>query len=245
MKNVYRMNKIMLLLGGWFAAFGVLILAAGVIIVVQWVDFSKTCESTEAIITDIYTTGHGDSRTHHVVVDYEVDGEIYSNSLGYYTSSLRRGQKVTVYYNPENPYDTMNRPYAACAAIAVFFLIFGGIGFGFLFSEFRNKKIINRLAEEDKYIILDSRTERREVRAGVKVNNVRYVRTDFIYRDQFGGEFVFSSVAYPPGKCPFDPWQSVTVYVDMEKNPKKYYVCPGDDYFSEDRKGYFDAKMKY
>ena len=217
----------------------------GIIIMTSWVNFSKTCESTDAVIKSIRTSHSGDSTTHHVRVEYVVDGEIYQNDLGYYNSSMKRGQTVTVYYNPEDPYDTMVRPYFACGMIVVFVLIFGGIGFGMVFSEFRNKKIINRLAEENKYIVLDSRTERREVRAGVKVNNVHYVQTNFIYRDQYGGEYVFSSRAYPPGKCPFDPWQSVTVYVDIEKNPKKYYVCADNEYFDGDKKDYLNDDLKY
>lgn len=244
MNNIYRINKILMIIGIWFAAFAVLVLAVGILLMVRWANFSKTCESTQAVITDIYASGHGDSRTYHVIVDYQVDGENYSGQLGYYNSSMRRGQTVTVYYDPKDPGFTMESPYLACGIMSIFVLVFGGIGFGFVASEFRNKRIINRLADEDKYIILDARTERREVRAGVKVNRVHYVQTDFIYRDQFGNEYVFSSRPYPPGKCPFDPYQSVTVYVDLENNPKKYYVYTDNEYYTGEKERFFDDSMR-
>ena len=243
--NVYRMDKIMVTIGGFFAAFAVIMFMVGVGMMIGWASFSKTCESTDAVITSIERTRHGKHKRHRVTVEYSVDGEVYSGSLGYYISSMRRGQHVTVYYDPEDPSYTMSKPYIACAAIAVFDLIFGALGVIMLGGEFRNKKIINRLAEEGKYIILDGSVERREVSANVKVNDVRYMQTDFIYRDRYGYEHVFSSRAYPPGRCPFDPWQSVTVYVDIENNPKKYYVCTDNEYFTGDKERYPDNFLKH
>ena len=244
MNNIYRMNKVLMLIGMAFAAFAVMVLAAGIVIIARWVDFSRTCESTQAVITDIYRTGHGDSEKYHVMVEYRVDGRRYSGQLGYYTSSMKRGQIVTVHYDPEDPGFTMDSPYLACGIMSIFVLVFGGIGFGFVFSEFRNKRIINRLADEDKYIVLDTQAERREVRSGVTVNRVNYVQTDFVYRDQFGKEYVFSSRPYPPGKCPFDPYQSVTVYVDLENNPKKYYVYTDNEYYTGEKERFFDDSMR-
>lgn len=243
--DVYRMNKIMVTIGGAFAGFAVIMFIVGVAMLIGWSNFSKTCESTEAVITSMYRTGHGKHRRHHVIVEYEVDGEVYSGDLGYYVSSMRRGQYVTVYYDPENPDYIMSKPYVACAAIAVFDLIFGTLGFGFLIPEFRNKKVINRLAEEGKYIVLDGSVERRESAANIKVNDVRYMQTDFIYRDGYGQEYVFSSRAYPPGRCPFNPWQDVIVYVDIENNPKIYYVCTDDRYGPEDNGRYWNDDERY
>ena len=38
------------------------------------------------------------------------DGEYISGvDLGYYTSGMREGKKVSIYYNPDDPYDVRSR----------------------------------------------------------------------------------------------------------------------------------------
>lgn len=224
--KVYRINKINMLFGISFSAFAVICIAAAVSLLVIWANFSRNSLSTDGIIVDINSryNHNSESTEYDVIVEYAVDGQIYSRTLGYYSSSMKIGQTVTIYYDPENPSHIMNSPYFACAILAVLILAFGGVGGGFIIYEIVNMNTINRLAAEDKYIICDGMTERVEVNANVRVNGMHYKQMNFIYRDSQGYEYVFSSRPYHPNKNPFLDGQSVTVYVDIEKNPKKYYV---------------------
>ena len=227
--KMYRMNKINLLLGIWFSAFAAIVLIVNVSIFISWLDFKKDSRVTDAVIVSIRSSYDGvdDSTSHKVVVEYIVDGEIYRSSLGYYSSTMRRGQSVKVYYDPSDPSHTMDNATFACAMMLIFILIFGGVGTGFLIYEFRQKKIVTALIEEDKYIVCDSSVERAEVSAHVKVNRTYYRQTDFFYRAPDGKEYKFSSRPYHPDKNPFIDGQNVIVYVDIEKDPKKYYVSEG------------------
>lgn len=224
--KVYRMNKINMLFGICFSAFAVICITACVFLLISWADFRKYSLSTNGIIVDITSryNHNRESTEYDVIVEYAVDGKIYSRSLGYYSSSMKIGQTVTINYDPENPSRIMNAPYFACAIMAILILAFGGVGGGFIVYEFVHMNTINRFAAEDKYIICDGMTERVEVDANVRVNGVCYKQMNFIYRDSQGYEYVFSSRPYHPDKNPFLDGQSVTVYVDFENNPKKYYV---------------------
>lgn len=54
-------------------------------------------------ITDIEVERHGDSDSHEVYVEYEIDGQEYEEKLSYYSSSIRVGQEITLYYEEGNP----------------------------------------------------------------------------------------------------------------------------------------------
>ena len=224
--GIYRINKLKITVGALLMAIAAILVAVSVLILMKWADFKSRCVSTDAVITDIRREYNysNESTEYHVTVEYIVDGVVYRRPLGYYISSLREGQVVTINYDPEDPYFIMNDPFIACVLLAVFTLSCAGVGIYMLTSELLNRNMVNRLADESKYIICDGRCERIERNANITVNNVRYMQTDFIYYDMEGREYKFSSRAYHPDKCPFYPGQSVTIYVDIEKNPKKYYV---------------------
>ena len=224
--KMYRMNKINLLFGICFSAFAVIVLIVNVFILIRWFDFKKDCGVAEAVIIDIkiYHDRSDNSESHSVMVEYIVDGEIYRGLLEYYSSSMREGQYVNVYYDPEDPSHTMTNPVFASLIMLILILAFGGVGGGFLIYELRYKKLVTALIAEDKYIVCDHTVERVETSANVTVNHVRYRQMDFIYHAPDGKEYTFSSRPYHPNKNPFIDGQNVIVYVDIEKNPKRYYV---------------------
>lgn len=220
------MNKIKMTLGIAFFAVAPLLGAIVVMLIVQWVNFSATAQQTSAIITDITTYHDNDGDVRHTVwVEYVVDGKVYERVLGSYTSNMREGQSVTVNYDPKDPDRIMQNPTLGCVMLSIFILSFGGVGGGMLFSELRRRSIVNRLAAEEKYIVLDSNCNCMEVPSNYSSNGVRYMQMDFLYYDPVSGqEYTFSSNPYHPLKSPFRFGQNVTVYVDLEKDPKKYYV---------------------
>lgn len=228
--GVYRIYKMKIIAGVSISAAAAVFIAICAFFLIRWFDFKKDCVSTEAVIVDIRSSynSSNDSTDYDVTVEYIADGKIYRRPLEYYISSMREGQSVTIYYDPDDPYKIMNSPYLTCAILLIFILILGGVGTYFWLSEILNKRTINRLAAENKYIVCDDQVERYEGSSNITVNNVRYLQTDFIYHDSDGKEYVFSSRAYHPRKNPFADGRNVTIYVDIEKNPKKYYVHTDD-----------------
>lgn len=224
--KVYHMSKINLLFGISFSAFAVIVIIAGIFLQISWLNFKKNCEVADAVIVDIRSSynSNRESTDHTVIVEYIVDGEIYRGSLGYYTSRMRIGDQVSVNYDPSDPSHTMANPGFAIGIMVVLILAFGGVGGGFLIYEFSRKKLITALIEEDKYIVCDHTVVREEVSANVTVNKVRYRQMKFFYHAPDGTEHVFSSRPYHPNKNPFIDGNNVIVYVDIEKDPKKYYV---------------------
>ena len=223
------MDKTNIIFGAGFSAFAVLIIIVGAVIMIQWFDFKKDCKVADGIIVDIRSSyNHRDDSTDHdVIVEYIVDDVVYTSSLGYYTANMRVRDRVSVNYDPDDPSRTMASPGFAVVIMLILILAFGGVGGGFLIYELRHRKLINGLIAEGKYIVCDSSTVREEKSANVTVNHVRYMQTDFIYCAPDGQEYRFSSRAYHPNKNPFIDGQNVIVYVDIEKNPKKYYVSEG------------------
>ena len=57
----------------------------------------------EATIVDFSRHRSGDSDSTLTVVEYSVDGQKYENFLNSYSSTWAVGDRITVYYNPDNP----------------------------------------------------------------------------------------------------------------------------------------------
>jgi len=66
-------------------------------------DSGKELVETEATITDIVTTGHGEDQTHTTYVEYTVDGVNYEDILGEWASTYKVGGKITVLYEKGHP----------------------------------------------------------------------------------------------------------------------------------------------
>lgn len=86
----------------------VIVLLVGVIfIIVSSIALNSMPDKDEMIkitgkITDIERERHGDDESHDVYVEYEIDDQLYEDKLGYYSSSFRVGQDITLYYEEEN-----------------------------------------------------------------------------------------------------------------------------------------------
>lgn len=91
--------------------------------------FYKDAEKTKAIITDIQRVASGSSNktSHEVYVAYVAnDMEIFDVKLGYYTSGMKVGDVIDVYYNPANPYRVKSK-----SGDTIVIIIMGGIGLVF------------------------------------------------------------------------------------------------------------------
>lgn len=223
----YKWSFVHTLIGGMFFAFGLAFIIVPVISIAGWTEFKKDAVTVSAQITDIdtYRTRSSTShkrRTHHdVYVEYEYEGKTYSEELDYYSSGMKEGDIIDIYIDPENPSRSMNDPFLFSVFFGGFGLVFGGIGAAFLIYEFKKSVYINRLIAEDKFIYAEYQSEER---ANVTVNNVRYNHSVFVYDDGSGRRMTFNSQPHHPNSCPHIKGDTMKVYVDLENNPKKYYV---------------------
>ena len=108
MKN--KGNLIIILLVTILASIGILFLIGGIFAYKTSIDFEREALKAEATIEDITTSysydSDGDKKTNHdVLVQFVVDGQIYEGALGSYNSSMHIGDKITIYYDPEDPND--------------------------------------------------------------------------------------------------------------------------------------------
>lgn len=75
------------------------IISLGLIISGQ--NFRKTAKETQGTIVDFKRTSSDDSPT--VYLKYNADGRDYVSTINYYSSSIKYGDKLTIYYQPANP----------------------------------------------------------------------------------------------------------------------------------------------
>ncbi|MBQ4067659.1 MAG: DUF3592 domain-containing protein [Lachnospiraceae bacterium] len=105
-----KVNWITLIVGLGFMLFATGLILGGYFINKSHSDFMDTAVETEATIVDIKEEVEYDrldeeyDTEHTVFISYEFDGNSYENvRLSYYTSSMRIGNKVTIYCDPLNP----------------------------------------------------------------------------------------------------------------------------------------------
>ena len=220
MKSGYKGNSVILFIGAIFFFIG---LVTAVIIggfIKSWIDFQDVSEPVSAVITDIERVRSGDDTTHYVYIAYEYGGNTYSDTLGYYSSGMHRGQHVDIRVDRNDPSVFKSSPLLISGFMSIFILIFGGIGAGFLIHELRAYLITKKLVERDQYVICD-RWE--EAMSDYRVNHVRY-RCIRAFYETGGRTYEFKSQPYSPERCPLLPGESVVVYVDIEADPGRYYV---------------------
>ncbi|MDR0197428.1 MAG: DUF3592 domain-containing protein [Oscillospiraceae bacterium] len=167
-----------------------LIVGTAVAVVIQKTrsDFMETAVKTEATIVDIRVTGSGDDRVHRVDIRfYDRDGNEIITRLSYYSSSMRVGQQIVIWYNPDNPYSVMDDGGEVATVLVLF--IFGTVGLitlicgGIMLSrQLKKGALRERLAREGCYVMADV-TE--HGLSNTRVNRRRLFRIKCVYSDGF------------------------------------------------------------
>lgn len=159
MNKRYRSDSAILIVGTVCAAIGLLTLLGLVIQINLWTEFKKTGVPVTAEITQIEARRSGTSRhrrtVHDVYIRYTYNGTVYENELDYYSLGMSKGQTVDILIDPSSPQRIKSSPVpvVSIAVTSLFFLIFFGVGGGFLGNEIRKSIIINNLISTDRYII--------------------------------------------------------------------------------------------
>ena len=103
--------------GAIFTILGILFVIIAVVLGISNSKFFCSAIKSNAVIDSIYSYQEYDDLDDRWETRYDVyvsyttdDGEYISGvDIGYYTSGMREGKKVTIYYNPDDPYDVRSR----------------------------------------------------------------------------------------------------------------------------------------
>jgi len=111
-----------------FGGVGLVLLILGLVFWGSQTSFRASAVKTTATIVSI----GGGGRYSSVTVAFEAGGETYTGQLGYYSSFMRVGDSVSVYYNPDNPMDFKADTWLLpilFTSLGAFFLLLGLVFF--------------------------------------------------------------------------------------------------------------------
>ena len=104
-------------------------------------------ETTATIVslTEIPKDFENEDTQYHVVVEYTVDGQVYTEKLDYYSPSFEVGKTIEVKYDPNNPSDVHGG-----SGFGIYFLVIGAvIAAVVIFSIIHGKSSLKKLKETE------------------------------------------------------------------------------------------------
>lgn len=218
--------KILKILGAIFSLIGLAIIIFGINIIIANNEFMKTAELTEGIITDIESYRDSDGDRHYIVyVQYEVEGRSYEDSSRFYSSNMRKGDDIKVYYNPERPSDF--KVTGETTFNTIFPIAFGGIffiiGMCIMLPPIIKTKMQNKVKQYGE--LINAEIDDIDINYSMSVNGRHPYVIVCSWKDPNSGElyqFRSNNLWFDPEKL-LEGRKTLEVYVDMQK-PKKYYV---------------------
>ena len=218
----YVFSKTRILVGSVFLVILLLISALLSTYLINWVKFKQNAAEVDAVIVNIlFSTNSGTTDSHNVKISYTYNNTTYETFYPNYSSSMYVGKHLSVFVNKDNPDEIKPTSCTVVLIVDIVFLFFVFLSGKLLFGELLMGFYINRLIAEDYYIYADF--ERRKITSLV-VNENRYFSTVFKYTDETGMVRYFESKPYPLDKCPYEEGKGARVYVNLDANPRKYYV---------------------
>lgn len=224
-------NDVVAIVFSIFLCIGVFFTIVGIIVGAAMNSAKAKMVPCEAQIKEIqlirvHDSNKHDSKKHDVYVDYEFDGQLYEDRfLGYYTSSMYKGQTIEILVNPTNPNKIMGT-----GATWLFTAIFGGIGVVFLLTggialmiRGRKRAKVKRLLREGKriYGVIESielnpymEINRRHPSFAVVIVKDDYTLEEKRYKSESFWEDIASTIKVG---------DSAVVYVD-QANENNYFV---------------------
>ncbi len=199
--------------------FALIFIGVGVYLSVRELEFVNGGTKTQATIVDIeaYYDSDGDLN-HRVYVTYEVDGTVYGGILDTYTSSMRVGNTVPVYYMTDNPseftYAKLNFLFPVifilCGVLVLVLAIIPTV------SDAKRNKKLKLLKESGRRIT--AIVEDVQL-TGVTVMGRR--QTKIVLRDEQGK--IYKKKFLPTHTQYISVGDEISVYVDYE-NPENYAI---------------------
>ena len=198
-------------------ALGLIFMIAGLFVLAIGIKNTTSNIEVDAVITRV------DKFYEDVYVDYEVDGELYTDmKLNSYSSSMREGDHVEIFVDPEKPYDIK-----AGNEMLIIGGVFSGVGFIItvvgvilLFKSAGKKALEKRLIEDGYYI--EAKYDYTDV-TGVRINSrpTYVVRCSYLNPED-GNIYSFKSRYFTYDPSMYINSETIRVYVDRNDFKKNY-----------------------
>ena len=112
--------------------------------------YFRTAQPVEAVIADIAVTGDGD---HSAIVTYTFQGTAYETTLSYYSSSMRTGDPITVYIQPDRPEEARVKSHLLPIIFGSVGLVLAGVAIGVLLHYRKRRKQIRAVLENGRHVL--------------------------------------------------------------------------------------------
>ena len=134
---------------------GIVILAGGVIYAYRKWEFKKNAVEISATIVDIQSEYDSDGDIDYTVyVSYEYDKQQYEHiNLGFYSSSMYVGKKITVLCDPDNPYKIESSKGIIIGSVGLIVMGLAFITLGIFISPKKGKRRYKNLLETGRCIM--------------------------------------------------------------------------------------------
>lgn len=101
-----KLDKVLKICAVVLLLVGVVLTTVGVYMTIDLHKAKGEYKETEAVIEKIESKTNSESGIVHTpVVSYEADGQLYTEKLSTYSSSMRVGDTIIIMYNPKDPTD--------------------------------------------------------------------------------------------------------------------------------------------
>lgn len=212
---------------GIFALIGIGMLAGGIFWIGHNLAFRQTAVEVPAQIIDIetYYDSDGDSQ-HHVWVAYTHGGTTYSGvPLNEYSSNMYIGKEITIWCNPEDPYNVISDTGIWLGGCILLFMgvVFAAVGIVPFITSTLKAKREKHLLENGQ--VLYATVENIVWNTSLSVNGRHPYVIYCTYKDEYKDityRFKSNNLWTNPESV-FPPGSEIQVYVERN-NYRKYYV---------------------
>lgn len=144
------MNKNLVIFSNVFMALAIISISLTVLLVSRLLWIRSEMHTIESTITSIARDGD----SHIVMINYRYEGRSYTVRYNTYYASMRVGDKVTIYVNPENPakYYQANL-FTHVFLPGVFAFAFGVVGIPMFISSHKTSRIKSKLMSSGRKIL--------------------------------------------------------------------------------------------
>lgn len=219
-------NLVEWILFGAFTVIGIGFMIGGIIWYCVLKEKEHSWVLTKAEIIDIQKSNHYGSEHHYMVlVQFLVKEKVYETNLPEYNSSMKIGDTVSIYYNPNNPLEIIGNSFLGYLIFICMGIVFAVIGFIPLFLMLARKHKKNYLMKNGKRI--EATIDNVSFKMNYSVNGKHPYVLECSYVEPITGSVYFftSNSIWYPIEVILEKHNitTVPVYIDL-KNSKKYYV---------------------
>ena len=225
-----------------FSIIGIGMFIGGVCFLIYSMNFSKIAKETTATVTEITRTRDHDGDVHHeVYVDYEVEGESYTHvHLNYYSSSMYKGGKINILYDPENPgrISSKGGNTFMCAVLMGMGVVFGAVGIIPMLVSMKKNRKQKRLRQNGR--VLHANVVSMDINRSYTVNGRHPYYLICEYRDEYSGK----TYRFKSGNI----WKEVVLnslddqYIDVYVDPQDFsqYAVDVDGFIQKSQANIID-----